>query len=57
MAKDYKPEDIMFPDQKIVSSEIVSEMKSSSSRALCRMSGTGSSPCTGAYSTPCTKTA
>ena len=29
MAKDYKPEDIMFPDQKIVSSEIVSEMKSS----------------------------
>ena len=29
MAKDYKPEDIMFPDQKIVSSEIVSEMKTS----------------------------
>ena len=29
MAKDYKPEDIMFPEQKIVSSEIVSEMKSS----------------------------
>ena len=29
MAKDYKPEDIMFPDQKIVTSEIVSEMKSS----------------------------
>ena len=29
MAKDYKPEDIMFPDQKIVSSEIVGEMKSS----------------------------
>lgn len=29
MAKDYKPEDIMFPDQKIVQSEIVSEMKSS----------------------------
>ena len=29
MAKDYKPEDIMFPEQHIVSSEIVSEMKSS----------------------------
>ena len=29
MAKDYKPEDIMFPDQKIVPSEIVSEMKTS----------------------------
>ena len=29
MAKDYKPEDIMFPDQKIVASEIVSEMKDS----------------------------
>ncbi len=29
MAKDYKPEDIMFPDQKIVSIEIVSEMKTS----------------------------
>ena len=29
MAKDYKPEDIMFPDQKIVASEIVSEMKES----------------------------
>ena len=29
MAKDYKPEDIMFPEQRIVSSEIVSEMKSS----------------------------
>jgi DNA gyrase subunit A len=29
MAKDYKPEDIMFPEQKIVQSEIVSEMKSS----------------------------
>ena len=29
MAKDYRPEDIMFPEQKIVSSEIVSEMKSS----------------------------
>ncbi len=29
MAKDYKPEDIMFPDQKIVTSEIVSEMKTS----------------------------
>ena len=29
MAKDYKPEDIMFPDQKIVTSEIVNEMKTS----------------------------
>ena len=29
MAKDYKPEDIMFPDQRIVPSEIVSEMKTS----------------------------
>ncbi len=29
MAKDYKPEDIMFPNQKIVASEIVSEMKDS----------------------------
>ncbi len=29
MAKDYKPEDIMFPNQKIVASEIVSEMKES----------------------------
>ena len=29
MAKDYKPEDIMFPNQKIVTSEIVNEMKTS----------------------------
>ena len=29
MAKDYKPEDIMFPNQKIVTSEIVGEMKES----------------------------
>ena len=29
MAKDYKPEDIMFPNQRIVPSEIVSEMKTS----------------------------
>ena len=29
MAKDYKPEDILFPNQKIVASEIVNEMKSS----------------------------
>ena len=29
MAKDYKPEDIMFPNQRIVQSEIVSEMKTS----------------------------
>lgn len=29
MAKDYKPEDILFPEQKIVQSEIVSEMKTS----------------------------
>ena len=29
MAKDYKPEDIMFPQQKIVTSELVSEMQSS----------------------------
>ena len=29
MAKDYKPEDIMFPSQKIVTSEIVGEMKES----------------------------
>ena len=29
MAKDYKPEDILFPEQKIVQSEIVNEMKTS----------------------------
>ena len=29
MAKDYKPEDILFPEQKIVTSELVSEMQSS----------------------------
>ena len=29
MAKDYKPEDIMYPEQKIVSSELVSEMEKS----------------------------
>ena len=29
MAKDYKPEDIMFPEQRIVTSEIVNEMKES----------------------------
>ncbi len=29
MAKDYKPEDIMYPEQKIISSELVSEMKTS----------------------------
>ncbi len=28
-AKDYKPEDIMFPDQKIITSELVQEMKTS----------------------------
>ena len=27
--KDYKPEDIMFPEQRIVQSELVHEMKSS----------------------------
>ena len=27
--KDYKPEDIMFPEQTIVQSELVQEMKSS----------------------------
>ena len=27
--KDYKPEDIMFPDQQIVTSELVKEMKDS----------------------------
>ncbi|MEA4894642.1 MAG: DNA gyrase subunit A [Oscillospiraceae bacterium] len=29
MAKDYKPEDIRYPDQKIISSELVSEMQTS----------------------------
>ncbi len=29
MAKDYKPEDIMYPDQHIISSELVKEMKKS----------------------------
>ena len=29
MAKDYKPEDILYPDQHIVTSELVSEMKKS----------------------------
>ncbi|MBS1402133.1 MAG: DNA gyrase subunit A [Oscillospiraceae bacterium] len=29
MAKDYKPEDILFPDQKIIQSELVHEMQSS----------------------------
>ena len=29
MAKDYKPEDILFPDQKIVKSELVNEMETS----------------------------
>lgn len=29
MAKDYKPEDIMYPEQKIISSELVSEMQTS----------------------------
>ncbi|NLV86768.1 MAG: DNA gyrase subunit A [Clostridiales bacterium] len=29
MAKDYKPEDIMYPEQKIVSTELVTEMKTS----------------------------
>jgi len=29
MAKDYKPEDILYPDQKIVTSELVSEMQTS----------------------------
>ncbi len=29
MAKDYKPEDIMYPDQHIISSELVGEMKES----------------------------
>ncbi len=29
MAKDYKPEDIMYPEQKIVSSELVNEMQTS----------------------------
>jgi DNA gyrase subunit A len=29
MAKDYKPEEIMYPDQKIVTSELVSEMQTS----------------------------
>jgi DNA gyrase subunit A len=29
MAKDYKPEDIRYPEQKIVSTELVSEMKTS----------------------------
>jgi len=29
MAKDYKPEEIMYPDQKIVSSELVGEMQTS----------------------------
>ena len=29
MTKDYKPEDIMYPEQKIVQSEIVTEMKTS----------------------------
>lgn len=29
MAKDYKPEDILFPEQKIITSELVSEMQTS----------------------------
>ena len=29
MAKDYKPEDILFPDQKIIQSELVHEMQTS----------------------------
>ncbi len=29
MAKDYKPEDIMYPDQKIIHTELVSEMQTS----------------------------
>ncbi|MEG1633434.1 MAG: DNA gyrase subunit A [Oscillospiraceae bacterium] len=29
MAKDYKPEDIMFPEQKIISTELVNEMQTS----------------------------
>lgn len=29
MAKDYKPEDILYPEQKIISSELVSEMQTS----------------------------
>lgn len=29
MAKDYKPEDILFPDQKIIQSELVQEMQTS----------------------------
>lgn len=33
--KDYKPEDIMFPEQRIVQSELVHEMKARTSTTRC----------------------
>ena len=61
---DYKPEDIRFPDQKIVRSELVHEMKSSYIEyAMSVIVGapyptcaTVSSPSTAASSTPCMRT-
>ena len=61
---DYKPEDIRFPEQKIVTSELVHEMTSSYieyamsvivGRAL-PTCATASSPSTAASSTPCMRT-
>lgn len=61
--KDYRPEDIAFPDQVIVESELVKEMKDSYIDYAvsvivgrpCPMCGTDSSPCTGGFYTPCMK--
>ena len=64
MAKDYKREDILYPDQKIIQSELVHEMQTSYieyamsvivGRALPDVRAV-SSPCTAASSTPCMRT-
>ena len=63
--RDYKPEDIAFPDQIITESELVGEMQTSYidyamsvivGRALPDVRS-ASSRCTAASSTPCTRTA